>query len=53
MEDLKYEPIGKAKMTTEKYWRMRAKASERASKVMAIAMFALGAVCGGFIGIYG
>lgn len=53
MEVLKYEPIGKVKMTTAKYWHMRAKASERASKVMAIAMFALGAICGGFIGIYG
>lgn len=53
MNELKYEPIGKVKVAKgARYWRARAAKAENELRMIAIAAFTAGVLCGVFIGLY-
>ena len=49
---LQYEPIGRVKLNRTQKWQKKAKDLMVLTKVIGVATFLLGALCGVFVGMY-
>ena len=52
MDGIKFEPIGKVKMSRSEYWKMQTLMARRAMMAVGVSSFILGATCGMFVAFY-
>lgn len=51
IDEIKFEPIGKTKISKTRYWRERCERSEKREQVLLVLGVLMGIICGLTIGI--